>query len=458
MGHQKDESANFSALVLRRRDARDIAVRIIKLAWINSTTFTVTVPGFYLDLLENDIIVVPDGAGNTHVARIFNRQIIAQFFLVDLTCTLEDLDEVPAYDTGDSYPNETEPPVVQNPSQLFPIVADIVAIKDQETFVPGLKLFCSSELGSGWAGAAVYQSFDNSTWDLVEHFTQRSEMGRSLEVFTPATNVAEALGSSTLTTESAYHLDVEFTYTGPLGIQSVTETQAKTGENWFLIIRDDGDYEIFAAKTVTHLTGNQYRLTDFLRGIRGTYRAAKNLTGGGAAIGCTVIWLKTYVHIDFAGQVAPTTVYYKFVPAGSGLDDAPTITVNPVWNNVKPMPVRDVDLVVGAGPNYDLTVKANHWTRRVYPLGFVGPYPLDDQPEGYRFRLFNLSNPTIIDFENTVIGSGGAPTLRDRETTFFGADLIAAGYTPGPLVSVYLDVQQIGTFGFGPSVKGAYFP
>ncbi len=449
IGHQKDDSANLRNIVMRRRDARDVAANTIRLSWINITTFQTTVSAHFLDILENDIIQASDAEGNVHVGRVLARNILTDSYLVELTCTTEDINDLPVNTGGPAIPAETLPPVVTPTAELVYDVLDIPAMADSEIYEPGLKFVCTSVSGSGWSGAMVYESLDGTTWSVVEYLTLRSELGELLTALPQATSAAEALGTTTLTTESAYTLDIEFPYVGA-GLSNATETEARNGKNWFLV-KSSGKFEVFAAKTITPLGGGQYRLSNFLRGIRGTWFTAT--TNGVFPIGAEIVLLRTYKHRAYAGMTAPTTIYFKFVPAGGSLDAAETVTVTPVWHNVLPLPPRVAIKTIGPGPNYDIKLETDNWTRRLFPLGYVGPYPLDDLPEGYRIRLYNASNPAIIEFEDTLVGTSGSPTLRDKFTNFSSSDLIAAGYTPGAALNIRVDIQQFNQYGFSLSAK-----
>lgn len=449
LGYQKDDSVNLRNVVMRRRDARDMAANTIRLSWINIMTFQVTIGAYFLDVLENDIVKVSDEDGNIHVGRVLTRKLITDTYLIELLCTVEDLSDLPVNTGGDPIPPETLPPVVTPTAQLIYRVLDIPAMADNEIYVPGLKFICSSEIGSGWSGAVVYESFDGTTWTAAEYITTRSEMGETLSAFPQAASVAESLGSSSLNTETTYHLDIELSYIGPAGLSDATDAEAATGKNWFVIIQDSGVYEIFAAKTIVHLTGNQYRLSNFLRGIRGTWFTAKNQDH---STGTRIALLRNYSHREYSGTT-PSTIYFKFVPAGGSIDAAETITFTPVWQNVLPFPPRVAIKTIGPGPQYDIKIETANWTRRLFPLGFTGPYPIDDLPEGYRIRLFNASNPVIIEFEDVLVGTAGSPTLRDRFTTFFNTDLSAAGYTPSGTLQIMIDIQQFNQYGFSASQK-----
>lgn len=450
IGHQKDDSVNLQNVVMRRRDARDLGANTIRLTWINSTTFQVTISAYNLDVLENDILEVTDKDSNVHIGRVLMRRIITDSYLVECLCTIEDTTDLPANTGGSPIPPEVLPPAIPPTAILVTAVLDIPAMSDSEIFEPGLKLLCTSVAGSGWSGAMVYESLDGTTWSVAEYITQRSELGETLTSLPQATSAAETLGTTTLTTESSYTLDIEMPYVG-VGLSNATETEARNGKNWFVIRHSSGRFEIFAAKTITSLGGGQYRLSNFLRGIRGTWFTAT--TNGVFPVGSTIALLRTYRHRSYAGMTAPAIIYFKFVPTGGSLDAAETITVTPAWHNVLPLPPRVAIKTIGPGPNYDIKLETDNWTRRLFPLGYVGPYPLDDLPEGYRIRLYNSSNPAIIEFEDTLVGSSGSPTLRDKFTEFFSSDLIAAGYTPGAALSIRVDIQQFNQYGFSLSAK-----
>ena len=157
---------------------------------------------------------------------------------------------------------------------------------------------------------------------------------------------------------------------------------------------------------------------------------------------------------QFPGTMQPTTLFYRFVPAGGSLDSTDSIEVDATWRNVRPFPLKKLTKTIGASP-YDVTLVAENWTRELIVPGQLGPHPVDDLPETYKFRLYGPGGSSL-EVERTVTAAlSGSSALRDPECTFTAAELTAAGYTPGPSLVVVVDCVQVGAHGDGESVKQA---
>lgn len=444
-GYENVAGLSLVSLALRRRDARDLATNTLRLAWINSTTFATTLSSRFLHLLENDVLSVPDDNGVIHTGRVIQRNEEANW-LVSVICTVEELSLSITNSPVTSSTTLVVPTFPPLPV-LAPVVLDMPAVSAGGLTAPALVLAVCATAGGHWAGVTVFESQDDETWIPGHQFTIQSIIGELVDPLLIATP-SEAYGTTTLT-QDTQSFDVQFYHDGD-GIVSSTLADNADGANWFAIIDgSSGEIEIIAVETVTPGGSGLYSFTDMLRGLRGTATES----GIEHPIGSKIVMLtdETLKTRTYPGVIAPTTRFFRFVPAGGSIDSVSSIEVDATWRNIRPFPLRKLTKTIGASP-YPVTLTAEHWTRTIITAGAVGPYPMDDPPETYKFRLYNVGGG-FIEYERTVTANGsGSSTLRDAEATFTAAELTAAGYAPGASLSVVVDCVQVNQYGDGPSV------
>lgn len=446
VNHQKLDSLDLSTVVLRRNDVSVLAQKTLRDSWVNGTIFRTTLSSSYVFLLENDLLAFQTTDGTSYVVRIISRNVTPSY-LVEITGLVENLDIsiiTAAYSTP-----AFQPPAFPALPVLSTLVLDIPATKDAESQTPGLVIAVAAGQGAAFAGATVFESFDNATWNAVAVVGNESLLGTAQTALLSGTP-AQTLGTTTLTLDATNTVDVQFTKTSP-ALTSCVEADVRAGLNWF-VITDEASYgywEIFGARTITHLGGGLYRLSNLYRGLRGTHGPFG--AGSTKAVGSRVLMvsdtagLAQYVFRNYPGLVGVSTLYFRIVPAGGNIDSAPTLTATVNWGNCRPLRTRKI--VKTIKPSNDIKIETDNDTRRVLRLGAVGPYPMDESFEQYRFTLYDSAFSSISLQKFLTANGSGSATLRNKSVVFTAAELTTAGYTPGPSLSINIDVQQVGDYG-----------
>jgi hypothetical protein len=444
------QEVDLSNLVLTRKQAANLAGTLMRRAYINSRQIRMQLPANYLHVQENDLLTVTDDDGNDLTVRVIRRDIGANF-LVQITAVVEEVSlDVVGSPVQSEAGNVNRPPV-----RLAPVVGrvlDIAPLRDDDSFAPGL-LLCAGPSGSGpWAGCSIYRTTNaGSDWTLVGTLSFQSTVGRTSSVLA-GTSASEVLGSSTPVWDSVSTVDIELDsegYTFPL--VSNTEAAVLGGVNWFAIKHADGAYEIIGARDIVQNSATSYTLSYLLRGIRGTVGQCEGNTPIGAEItGISFLPNSDGLFLGMSGLSSSRTLEFRFVPPGYDVTDVESVSLTAEWRNCRPFPVRDITKTINGSNDVRFTV--DNWTRTNISISQVGPYPMDETYETYRFDLYDPTG-TGLRYSRTISASGtGTPTLRDKWVEFTSAEITLAGYTPGPSETFFIDVVQVGDYGDSPSV------
>lgn len=444
------QEIDLSNLVLTRKQAANLAGTLMRRAYINSRQIRMQLPASYLHVLENDLLTVTDDDGNDLTVRVIRRDIGANF-LVQVTAVVEEV----ALDVVGSPVQSNAGNVNRPPVRLAPIIGrvlDIPPIRDAEAFTPGLVL-CAGAMGDGpWAGCSVYRSINaGADWVLVGTLSFQSTVGHSSSILAAA-SPSETLGSAVPVWDAVSTLDIDvdsFGTTFPL--VSTDEAAVLGGLNWFTVRREDGTTEIIGARDIVQNSETSYTLSYLLRGIRGTYTASSTDAGIGSEVtGISFLSASDGLFHDLSGLVTTRTLEFRFVPPGYDVSDVESVALTANWQNCLPFPVRDITKAINGSNDVRFTV--DNWTRTNVPISQVGPYPMDETYETYRFDLYDPTG-TGLRYSRTISAEGtGTPTLRDKWVEFTAAEITLAGYTPGPSETFFIDVVQVGDYGDSPSV------
>lgn len=442
--HQNEQEVDLSSLVLTRKEAANLAATVLRRAWINRRTYRFVLTAQYLDLLENDLLEWTDDDGRSHVARVIQRDIGSDL-RVSVTCIAEDPDlamfGVPTQSAAGDAPRR-----LVGPAALDVVVIDAPAIRDDETKVPGLKIAVGAVEGSVWAGASLYESLDGSSWQLAAQVGEQAIIG-ALTGTLAETTASEVYGSSTVTFHEV-DITAQFTTLGADRLDEATRDEAVAGKNWCALVDPDGTVEI-AAFTVASAEGDGvYTLGTWLRGLRGTEPV-------GHFAGTKIVMLSpdgaNVVHRQYPGQLRQS-IAYRIVPAGLTVDDVDSIQVVAQWRNCLPLPVRSVTKTIGGSPFDARFTVAAQWTRAVLPPGTQPPHAMDEPVEAYRFTIYDPTGTIVRRTVDIAADRTGSGSLRDRWVDYDAADQTLDGYTPSGAETFWIDVQQVGAFGVGPSI------
>jgi hypothetical protein len=445
--HQNAQEIDLSNVVLTRKDAASLASTVMQRAWVNARTFRFVLPDTYLDLLENDILTWVDDEGETQTARVIQRDI-GNDFRVHVVALREVLDQPQSIGGVDGATEDT-PQTTTGPAAVEMVIVDAPAVRDQDAKVPALVIAVGSR-GGNWVGATLYESQDGgSSWAQVDATAEQNAIGTLAEEL-PETDAAESYGTTEVTVDGSSY-ESEFTPFGVGIVDDTTEDEAGSGTNWCAIVDPDGTTEIAAFTTATDMGDGVLALGGWLRGLRGTAPSSH-------AAGARIVMLtgpgSSVIRREFAGAVSPTDLAYKIVPAGLSVDDVEPVYVTAQWHNARPLPVRSISKTIGGSP-YDARIKVEaNWCRQVLPVGAQPPHSMDEPIEGYRFTIYDPTGTDALrTFDLTVDPDTGSPTLRDKWFDYDASSQSDDGYTPSGTETFWVDVQQIGEFGLGPSIK-----
>lgn len=453
--HTNEQEIDLSQMVLSRQESANLAATLLRRAWVNRRRFVFVLPANYLHLLESDLVEWTDDSGRVQLGRIIQRDVGSDF-RVSVTCIAEDLDLAMGGSPVQSAAGQ--PPLqVGGASGIETVLVDCPAVLEGRNLRPGLQI-AISHTGGPWAGAAIYESQDGTTWDLVDITAKRAKVGELVTAL-PTGKAVEWVNNGNLN-PSAVSVDVTFPAYAGQQLQSRTLAELLGGANWCALIRPDGTVELAAFQSVTALGNNTYRLSTWGRGLRGTYTSAPyDLSGyptcAEVPVGSRLVMLDAdVIYREFAGEVVPNAVAYKIVPAGLSLDDVEAIQIVTPRRNAVPLPVRWVAKSIAAG-TFDARFSiVGQWTRTIVPLGTVLPHTMDEPVESYRFTIYDAGGKRVVRQKTITASLTGTNTIRDRWVDYPASEQSADGYTPSAVTTFTLDVQQIGEHGVGPSIKG----
>lgn len=463
VGHQLTKELRFPHMAMRRQTAKDFVARELRLAWINSNTFTTSLGMRHLHLLENDFIRVPDENGRLIVARIMSKELVPETLIVELTCMRDDLEtDFINYSPVDPSTN-TGIPQLPAVTPVIPIILDAPAGIDNQVTFPGLYISGSSGSTTGvWGTAQIWESLDGTNWTFIGVAPTEHPIGTVTNAPTavPAGNMGELEGvSGAFTYNGGTQIEVEFDV-DPNLVALPTASVVDGAENWFWLVHPDGEIEVLGCETPVVDPSNPFKftLTDCYRGLKGTQAVAQIAAPTGSKLyradaayffrDLSTLGATPTVNED-GTPVLGTTLHYKLLSPGQQLDDVQAVTVNPYFRNARPLPPWSYTETIEA--NDDITIETNHRSRITFPIG-INVQHLFEPNEAYEFALIGrVSGVPEVTKILTAQGSGSS-TLRDKFVTFTVADLTAAGHTPangytlGTTLIGFIEVRQVGLY------------
>jgi hypothetical protein len=448
---QNEQDVDLRQLVMTRREATNLAATMLRRAWVNRRTYRFVLPAAYLHLLESDLVTWTDDEGRPHVARIIQRDV-GNDFRVSITALAEDLDLTVAGSPAQSA-SSFVPGLPGGSSGIETTIVDAPAVTDSTAYIPGLHI-AIDHTGGQWAGAAVYESTDGTNFDLVGTTDKRSVVGTSEAQldFWPS---AEAIIDPNPLFSPVNPTDLQaivwqFSDSAASRVLSTTQARTERGSNWAAIVAPGQPTEIVSFRTVTALGGGRFTIQDYYRGLRGTTPQTWPAGARMVLLDGSPFWR------EFIGEITPTALAYKIVPAGLTLDDVEPISVVNERRNASPLPVRQVIKTIdGTSLTARFTVQYQ-WCRQVLPYNAQPPHPMDEEVESYRFTIYDPTGTQVRRVRTITASLTGSNSLRDRWIDYTSAQQSADGYTPSTSATFWVDVQQVGQFGLSPSRKGLY--
>lgn len=441
-GHVNETEVDLGQLALTRKEARNIAGTIMRRTWTNANTVEMQLPVAYLEVLENDLLTVTDDDGNDLLVRVIRREVGANF-VVNIVGVREHL---ALQVTGSPVQGAglPQPPIVQSVIPRVHVL-DIPPLVDADRFTPGIYLAACSTGGGHWAGVSVFESRDGGTsYSLVRTITTESGCGELTTQLDLETTPGEA-ADGTVTWDDANTVEVQLDSDGPFPPVTVTEADVLGGVNWCHIDDGAGNWEILGFRDVTDNGDGSYTLAHLLRGLRGTYAGQIVDKAEGSTVTMLTAATSSAVFHPLASTDVPVSLKFKFVPTGMTLADVEAVDVDAEGWNARPMPVRDFDNNNDGSNNRTFTLR--HWSRVNHPVGFTGPFALDEAHEGYRIRIYDPTGATLLRVKHRDSRLTGSPTLASAAFIYTAAEQTTDGYTPGGSETFWVELEQLGDFG-----------
>jgi hypothetical protein len=435
---QNEQDVDLRQLVMTRREATNLAATMLRRAWVNRRTYRFVLPAAYLHLLESDLVTWTDDEGRPHVGRIIQRDV-GNDFRVSITALAEDLDLTVAGSPAQSA-SSFVPGLPGGSSGIETTIVDAPAVTDSTAYIPGLHI-AIDHTGGQWAGAAVYESTDGTNYDLVGTTDKRSVVGTSeaqLDFWPSAETIIDPNPLFSPVNPTDFQAIVwQFSDSAASRVLSTTQARTERGSNWAAIVSPGQPTEIVSFRTVTALGGGRFTIQDYYRGLRGTTPQTWPAGARMVLLDGSPFWR------EFVGEITPTALAYKIVPAGLTLDDVePISVVNERRNATTSLTAR-------------FTVQYQ-WCRQVLPYNAQPPHPMDEEVESYRFTIYDPTGTQVRRVRTITASLTGSNSLRDRWIDYTSAQQSADGYTPGTSATFWVDVQQVGQFGISPSRKVLY--
>jgi hypothetical protein len=407
-------------LVLDDDTARQSISRMLYELWVHRESFTFLLTPRFLYLAPGDPINIPYG-GNLLRVRIIAMDV-SLFGPIPIEAVLDEIGVLTQEATG--VPMPENPPLSGTAEDTTLIAFSMNALRDADADTVGFYVVVNGASTGEWPGAVLYLSRDGgATYQPFGDLTDGGTYG-------VATNTLAAPSPETTGLwDRVNFIDVTITNGDPPA--SVSEAEVLNGENNVLV-----GAEVVQYATVTPLGGDDYRLSDLLRGKRGTdpfwgtHGASEQvvfLENGGATF-----------RIEADETLVNKTVKLKAVTVGQLVADAASQDLLITGDEFKPY--RGCDLRGDRDMSSNLTIT---WKRRTRKGGAWSDFvdaDLVDTPEAYEIDVYNgLSVVRTISVSAETASYSAAD-----QTTDFGS----------PQSAIDVKVYQIGRYGRGYALEG----
>ena len=340
-------------------------------------------------------------------------------------------------------------------SQTVPFLLDLPLLQDSDRDSPGFYVMLAGAF-NGWGGGTLYVDVASATiatayglslatasagsaWETVASSSINVPQGTCLTALAPKMHGCYWDRESSLLVRIA----------NGMTLQSAAESDILSQLLNVTVIGG----EVVQYANATALGNGLYKVTDFLRGLRGTERLIDGHVTG-----------EYFVRLSGSVQRVPTTKgeigiadSFRAVSVGQDTSTAVNVTFTDTGSSVKPYTVKVYQKFRDA--DGDVTVS---WWPRVrtggaWLSGSDVTLPTNDSPETYQVDVCTSADPTTVIksyvLTGTQVNMGASFVYSALQQA---ADYAAAAGHPVPLGPVYLAIYQISTVigkGFGIGVK-----
>lgn len=368
----KTESVIELPLTLNPATAKAIAVRTIWAAEAERQRVVLDLPPSYLTMLEGDRLEFQWG---DNLYKVFASSVttgnngrvrVEGVLMQPETYSYVQTADGAAYGSQSAYRPPPTTAVVMDCTSLHPDVMDKIGVYHS---------VCATDPARTWRGAALFSSADDITYTQKDTDPFEGNIGYCINSLLPGP--VEVIDHSS-------ELLVQM-LNGTLS--SCTEDEMIAGVNRALVETRDGNWEVIGFQTVTYMGSNVYKITNLLRGRRGTeHLVGYNAEVGGHIPGAkfVVISLGSVKFLERGNSLLNVLEYYKAPATQGDIGRYEAIPITLQGRSAMPFAPCAVRMVKDTATNdYVFT-----WTRRTKSFfrlfGPSGtPFTADESPEGY---------------------------------------------------------------------------
>lgn len=254
---------------------------------------------------------------------------------------------------------------------------------------------------SGWSGAVVFKSSDDSSYTEVDSNGVAATMGQTTDALGDAQhevadkgNTLNVIVNGTLSTVS----DANFYNLEQLAIVGV-----------------HGRWEVIAFRDATLESDGSYTISHFLRGLRGTDHNMGNHAAGDNFIVLNQTWIDRFLtDINEDGE----SRYYKGVSIGKTITSAKSQTFTTNTESLRPL--SPVHVKAKRNSSDDITIEWVRRSRIAQVWGVASPNPpIGEESESYEVDILNDAETAVL---RTLTSSSESVSYTSaQQTTDFGA-------------------------------------
>lgn len=449
-------------VVLTDDEAKKIAMILRDDYHLSENEISCSLPINYLDCLPGDTFTTTiDNVGYT--LRITEKRVSLENRIIELKCTLEDLDIYSKSYTGITRTGFIIPSKWTIPDTLAQIL-DIPLLKVGDDSVPyGFYMAVCPAIGQessnvfyqNWSGASIWIKREADTeFSFLQGTEKISAIGT---VYGGSGEHGLASGTEGAWDEINY-VDVRLVYGQTSALRSYTKQEVYQGKGAYLC-----GTEIIHARTATQLAADQYRLSGLLRGRRGTEWAIDD-----HHLGEQFVFLDNVMRIPLKKEDIGQRIYFKIVSSGKSTDDAPVIPFEFQGVSKRPLAPGTFRGIKAENGAWEFT-----WIRRRRGLSeFITTLEEIGEPiEKYEIDIYN--GDEVVHTESIIITA----LPQNQKNPYYILPVLGSwqltGYVPGkPIGSSYrygqkdifgsevnqikVELFQIGEFGRGFGVEKTF--
>ena len=322
--HSRNEATLDLPLTLTPTEAKEVALRQCFRAWAERTSHAWHLPWTHLDVDPGDVVTIALEDGRSLTVRVMKVDIGADLELAWETV----VEESSTYDVqavgggGLGFRQRIVAPT--SVSRL--VVVDVPLLDDRDDvdrLSSGVYWGMAGIGQPGWAGADLYESTDGAFYALIDEGLQEMAWGIT----------RSAMPDALLPFQTDRDSELSVLMVTGLAPSAVTELEMLNGANRALLVKNNGSAEVIAFAEVEAGSNGTYRLSTFLRGLRGT----EGETSGHVA-GQLLILLddgaldRRAIALDQLG----TERAFRAVGRGQALSDVPTRRITPIGRDLMP--------------------------------------------------------------------------------------------------------------------------